>query len=54
MKEVAIEEPYKTKKISREKKQTWEIIASNVNVMVNGKLTSRACNERYEKLKKNY
>ena len=39
---------------SKERKQTWEIIASNVNVMVNGKLTSRACNERYEKLKKNY
>ena len=54
MKEVAIKEPDKTKTFSKERKQTWEIIASNVNVMVNGKLTSRACNERYEKLKKNY
>ena len=54
LKEVIVEEPYKTKKFSKERKQAWETIASNVNVMVNGKVTSRACNERYEKLKNEY
>ena len=54
LKEVIVEEPYKTKKNSKERKQAWETIASNVNVMVNEKVTSRACNERYEKLKDEY
>ena len=34
LKEVVIEEPYKTKKKSKERKQAWDTIASNVNVMV--------------------
>ena len=42
------------KTISNERKEEWKKIASNVNAMVNGKVTNRVCNERYEKLKKDY
>lgn len=55
LKNIIIEEPYKTKKFSKERKILWDTIAENVNhVIRSGKVTSRGCSERYDTIKSHH